>query len=154
MDEVKKWYWDGKAERTCEALKERGFKANYLADGKAACEFLTKMIDVEALVAWGGSATLDEIGILTVLKERSQPVIDVYEAGITSEEGIARRRQTLTADIFLCSTNAVTEDGVLVNTDGVGNRIAAMIFGPHQVYIVAGLNKIVPDVQAGLARIF
>jgi hypothetical protein len=118
------------------------------------------MIEKEATVARGDSITIDQIGIIPELRKRNQNIIyplEVDENGrhiIPNIEGRKRiARETFLADIFLVGTNAVTLDGKLVNTDAWGNRVAAMIFGPDKVIIVAGVNKIVKDVNEAIERI-
>ncbi|HBA56184.1 MAG TPA: lactate utilization protein C, partial [Syntrophorhabdus aromaticivorans] len=80
-------------------------------------------------------------------------LLDHWKEGLAKEEMNAIRLQQLTCDLFLSSANAITEHGDIVNIDGFGNRVSAMIFGPKKVIIIAGYNKIVPDVPAALDRI-
>jgi hypothetical protein len=80
-------------------------------------------------------------------------VIDTYDKSLSPEQSIQRRRESLIVDLFITGTNAVTENGQLVNLDMIGNRIAALTFGPKQVLIFIGRNKIVPDREAAVARI-
>jgi hypothetical protein len=80
-------------------------------------------------------------------------VLDTYDKNISREEGLERRRQALLADLFICGTNAITDSGKLVNLDMIGNRVAALTFGPKHVIVLAGRNKIVEDVDAAVARI-
>ena len=83
----------------------------------------------------------------------SVEVIDPYEPGISPEEGLDRGRRGMTADVMIASTNAITLDGRLVNLDGMGNRVAAMTFGPTKVILVVGLNKVVPNLESAMARV-
>lgn len=103
-------------------------------------------------VAWGGSATLDEMGIKEDIARMGYSVID-SSAAKDFEEMVEIRRSSLLADTFLTGTNAITLDGKLVNIDRLGNRVAAMVFGPRQVIIVAGVNKIVEDERTAISRI-
>jgi len=106
-----------------------------------------------ATVGAGGSWTLKQLGILDKLAERGNTVFDHNRPGISAAEAMELRRRQMTSDVFLTGTNAVTVDGKLVNTDAAGNRVAAMIFGPKKVIIVAGVNKIVRDLDEAENRI-
>ena len=106
------------------------------------------------LVSWGDSLTVIESGILDDM--RALPGIaflDPFEEGLSGEERFARLRRALTADLFITGTNALTRDGRLVNLDMVGNRVGGITFGPKRVVILAGRNKIVPDLEGAMDRI-
>jgi len=119
-----------------------------------AKEIVLQAIPVDATVGVGGSVTIRGMGILADLKARGNKIIDHWvTASLFSEENFELRRAQQTCDIFITSTNAVTLDGVLVNTDGGGNRVNAMGFGPKKAIVVAGVNKIVPDLESALRRI-
>ena len=128
-------------------LKKRNMIGYYCETAEDARRQIRAMIRDEDVVSWGGSATLDQIGI----KKDLSKVIDAMAA--PPEGAFEERRRTLTADVYLTSTNAITMDGELVNIDGVGNRVAAMCFGPNKVIVVAGANKIVENEEAAIARI-
>ena len=134
------------------ALKARHFEACYCADTEEAQQKLLEWIPQEDTVAWGGSQTLAEIGAQDMLRARGQVLIDRDKAQTPAERNTLMR-QALTADTFLMSSNAITEDGQLVNMDGNGNRAAALVFGPRQVIVVAGLNKVAKDLDAAIARV-
>jgi len=105
-------------------------------------------------VSWGGSITFTATGLYDILKnDPDLKVIDPYDKSISSEETIERRRQSLLVDLFLAGTNAVTEAGQLVNLDMIGNRIAGITFGPKNVIIFIGRNKIVPDLESAMFRV-
>lgn len=104
-------------------------------------------------VAVGGSVTLEQTGVLKMLYEPEYRMIDRYETGITPAGKKQRFREAFFADVFLTSSNAVTESGELVNVDGNGNRVAAMMYGPDRVIVIVGSNKIVPTAQDGFRRI-
>jgi hypothetical protein len=80
-------------------------------------------------------------------------LLDRYKVGVSKEEVNEMRRQGLAADVYICSSNAVSADGKLVNIDGTGNRVAAMIYGPKKVIIMAGMNKVAPSLEAAIARV-
>lgn len=130
-----------------ENLEKRNMKGYYCQDAGEAKELALSLIGEDDVVAWGGSVTVDQIGIRSELKN----VIDRDAA--PPEDFIKVRRDALLSDVFLTSTNAITMDGELVNIDGMGNRVAAMCFGPGKVIVIAGANKIVRDEEAALARI-
>ena len=97
---------------------------------------------------------LKEIGLLDDLISRDDiTLFNQYEKGITMEENTSRRRNGMLTDIYVSGTNAITKDGKLVNADGSGNRVAALIFGPKKVLIVAGVNKIVDTLEDGFKRL-
>lgn len=112
------------------------------------------LIPAGSSVCQGGSVTLDQCGIREALRRRGDiRFIDPYDSTLTRDEQIENRRLGLSADVFISGTNAITRDGILVNRDGMGNRVAAMSFGPKRVIIVAGINKIVDDLEAAITRI-
>ena len=118
-------------------MEKRGIQGFYCETKEEACEMILTMIQDKSLVSWGGSATINALGVKEKLAERDVDTIDPY--GTTDPvESIERRRQGLLADYFLMSTNAVTMDGELVNIDGTSNRVAALCFGPKKVIVVVG----------------
>lgn len=128
-----------------EALNKRGFDAYYVSTAEEAKAKALELIPEGAVVSWGGSVTVDQIG----LKEE---VLNKYsvinrDAAKSPEERMELMRQALTCDTFLMSANAITEDGQLVNIDGNGNRVAALCFGPKEVIVVAGMNKVVGSLE-------
>lgn len=147
MKEVVKDANRRKMEGIIKNLEKRNMVGHYCETPDDACEKILSLIDEEQSVSWGGSATLDEIGI----KDKLKHVIDATKA--SPENAYDERRKTLLADVYLTSTNAITMDGELVNIDGTGNRVAAMCFGPKKVIVVAGVNKITEDETAALSRI-
>ncbi len=105
-------------------------------------------------VSWGDSVTMLSTGIIDELStKKSIRLIKTFEKGVPREEIIERRRQALLADLFFTGSNAVTESGKLVNLDMVGNRVSALTFGPKNVIVVVGRNKIVKDVEEAFIRI-
>ncbi|MDE6953914.1 MAG: lactate utilization protein [Erysipelotrichales bacterium] len=104
-------------------------------------------------VAVGGSVTLNQLGVIDMLRSSDVDFIDRYEEGLTREEVEQRFREAFFADLFITSTNALTMDGCLYNVDGTGNRVAAMIYGPKEVIVIAGLNKICLNEQEAIDHI-
>ena len=136
-----------KIETIIKNLEKRNMKGYYCETAEEARELALSMIGENDVVSWGGSETVVQIGI----KEHLKNVIDRDAA--PPEDFIKVRRDALLSDVFLTSTNAITMEGELVNIDGMGNRVAAMIFGPNKVIVIAGANKIVKDEAAAIARI-
>lgn len=105
-------------------------------------------------VSWGGSMTVVATGLYDSLKDNPDfKAIDTYDKTISMEEGMERRRQGLVVDLFITGTNAITETGQLVNLDMLGNRVASLTFGPRNVVVLVGINKIVPDLEDAMFRI-
>lgn len=104
-------------------------------------------------VAVGGSMTLQQLGVIDLIRELDVDFIDRYEEGISREEMENRFREAFFADVFMTSTNALTMDGCLYNVDGNGNRVAAMIYGPKEVIVIAGMNKIFESEEEAIAHI-
>ena len=151
MLEPKKMMYDKAGPRVAAALKKRNMEACYCSTADEAVEKVLELIPAGDVVSWGGVATVDELGIKERLRHRGQPVID-RDTARTPEERMAMLHQALTCDTFLMSSNAISEDGQLVNIDGMGNRVAALCFGPKQVIVVAGMNKVAGDLNAAIAR--
>ncbi len=105
-------------------------------------------------VSWGGSMTFTDTGLYRKIKSRSDfEILDTFDKKISTEEKRQRQRRALSADLFITGTNAVTEEGQLVNLDMIGNRIAALTFGPKWVIVLVGRNKIVPDLEEAMFRV-
>ena len=105
-------------------------------------------------VSWGGSMTVVGTGLYQTLKDSPDfENIDTYDRAISMEESMERRRQGLMVDLFITGTNAITETGQLVNLDMLGNRVAGLTFGPKHVIVLAGINKIVPDLEDAMFRV-
>ncbi len=152
MTEIQKTRYEKLGAGVVKSLQERHFEACYCPDREAAIAQLLAWIPQEDTVAWGGSQTLAEIGAQVALRARNQPLID-RDTAKSPEERASMMRAALTADTFLMSANAISEDGRLVNMDGIGNRVAALVYGPRQVIVVAGMNKIAKDLDCAIARV-
>lgn len=140
------------AKRALEALEKNGMKAVYFEDSDSAVSYLMENINKDAKVGIGGSMTVKSLGIPEKLIERGNKVF--FHWLESTPEGMDEARKNASqADVYLSSTNALTEEGQLVNTDKHGNRVAAMIHGPKKVYIICGENKIAKNLDAALQRI-
>jgi hypothetical protein len=132
-------------------LEKRGIQGHYCETKEDACEMILFMIQDKSVVSWGGSMTINALGVKEKLAERDIVTIDPYGTADPAES-IERRRQGLLADYFLMSTNAVTIDGELVNIDGTSNRVAALCFGPKKVIVVVGVNKLARRLEDAMER--
>ena len=137
--------------KVVDALKSRSFDAYYFDDEAEAAEKMFSLIPKNHQVSWGGSMTLVELGVQERLAREGYNILDRDKAA-TPEERVDIQRRALLCDTFLSGTNAISEDGQLVNIDGYGNRVAAMIFGPKQVIVAAGINKVVKTYKDAVIR--
>ena len=153
MEKTTKWLKEQRAKKAVEALKKNGFEAQYVNDEETARAEVLKQIPKEAKIGVGGSMTMRQIGVLDVLEEKGSVIYDHWKPGLSPEDVLKIRRAHLTCDVFLTSANAVTMEGMLVSTDGAGNRVGAMMFGPGKVIVVAGVNKVVNDLHSAFRRI-
>lgn len=153
MSELKNWHNETIGTKTVEALKKNNFAAAYCQTKQDALEYILTLIPAEGTVGIGGSATVIELGLLDKLAAQGTVMFNHGLPDLSAEAKLELRRKQLTCDVFIASTNAVTMDGKLVNTDGAGNRVAAMIFGPKKVVIVTGVNKIVKNIAEAEKRI-
>jgi len=140
-------------EKAVTALKKRGFKVEYAKDLAECRELVLKQVPPAAVVGIPGSASVRAAGIVAALVEKGHTVHDHWKEGLNPVEVMKARKAQLTSDVLITSVNAIAATGELVSMDGIGNRVAAMIFGPGKVIIVAGKNKIAPDLEAARARV-
>ena len=150
-------YWQLRLSALQERLKKNNFEAVVVGTAKEAAQYVmdTVLPTVKPRsVSSGGSMTLGATGLLERLAENKDlEIVSPNAPGLELEEKIELRRQGLLVDLYLSGTNAVTEDGVLVNLDMIGNRVGAITFGPKKVVIFVGRNKIVADLEAAMWRI-
>lgn len=151
MTDYERKFNDVLGKRTAEACKKRAMDAWYFSTKEEAVEKILELINEGDTVSWGGSETLKEIGIKEKLREGNYNLLD-RDTVNTVEEKKEIARKAFFADYFLTSANAMTADGVLINIDGTGNRVAATIFGPENVIFVCGINKIEADKEKAIAR--
>jgi L-lactate utilization protein LutB len=133
------------------ALEARYFEARYVTDIPEAVERVFALIPGDHVIAWGGSMTAKALDLYNEAAKRGYKLID-RDTAKSPEEKIDLMRQALLCDTFLMSTNALSEDGQLVNIDGNGNRVAALCYGPKQVIVVTGINKVVKTLDNAVAR--
>lgn len=158
MDKPAEFYWSLRLEEVKTALEKNNFEAFIATDTDAT----KKLVENEIIpgmkpksISWGGSKTFMATGIYDSLrKSQVYEIIDTYDRKrFTPEEVAERRRQALLTDLFITGTNAVTESGHLVNLDMIGNRVGAITYGPKNVLILVGRNKIVSDLEDAMYRI-
>lgn len=147
-----KWNEDV-ARKIIDQLGRRGMEGSYAVNAAQARDEVITMIPPGSKVYRCGSMTLVAMDLWPrIAKIPGVEVIDPFQPGLSFEDSMEPRRRGLMADVMITSTNAITLDGKLVNLDGLGNRVAAMIFGPKKVILVVGMNKVVPDVESAVAR--
>jgi len=154
MDQHQREWNEKVAAKIIKNLEKRRMAGSYAVDAAQAKAEIVDMVPQGATVFRCGSMTAVGIGLWEAIAALPEvKLIDPYRAELSPEEGLELRRQGLTADVMIASTNAITLDGRLVNLDGMGNRVAAMAFGPKKVILVVGINKVAPDLESAIARV-
>ncbi len=148
---MKKQMYEKAGQELVKALKKRYFDAYYAQDKTEALKLALELIPKDHSVSWGGSYTIDELGLKEALAERGNILIDREKAN-NAEEKNKLVHEALGCGTFLMSANAISADGKIVNIDGTGNRVAALIYGPKSVLVVAGMNKVRPDIDCAIKR--
>jgi len=150
-------YWALRLNSLKEALEANNFAVYIAENGESARKIVRDEILPKSgarSVSWGGSMTVVQTGVYDDMKAAEGiEVLDTYEKGIDPAAMLERRRRSLLVDLFITGTNAVTETGKLVNLDMTGNRVAGITFGPRNVVILVGRNKVVPDIEDAMLRI-
>jgi L-lactate utilization protein LutB len=149
----KERYWQARLEGVRRALEANGMEAVVTGTADEARNEALATIPTGASIGLGGSYTVKEIGLLDALRKGDFVLFDQYREGLSRDEAMAVRKQGTHADCFVSGSNAITDDGKIVNVDGLGNRLAGFCFGPEKVIIVAGRNKVVKDLEAAVARV-
>ncbi len=140
-------------EKCIQNLKKNGFDVSFFKDVQQAKDYVIDIISKYSSFGIGGSDTIRSMNIVQALKELGKRVYDHWVEGLSKEQDLEIRLMQGRCDCFLCSANAISASGEIVNVDGIGNRVSAMCFGPKKVVIVAGTNKIVPDLESAIKRI-
>lgn len=143
---------DEKVKKTMENLEKNNMEAYYVEDEKELITKISQLVKENEIVAFGGSMTLSETGVIDYLRREKFQLLDRYKDGLNADEIKEIFRKSFFADSYFVSSNAITENGELYNVDGNGNRVAAMLFGPDKVIVIAGVNKIVKDVDEAIKR--
>ncbi len=161
VSQEKAWVYEERAKTVIKKLQKGNINGQYVPNRQEALTTIMEMIPPGVVVARGDSVSLDQVGVIPELEKRNQNrIIDPLERDAEGffivpewEQKREIAREVFSADIYLVGTNAITLDGKLVNIDGWGNRVSALIFGPEKVIVVVGVNKIVKDVNEALERI-
>ncbi len=133
-------------------LSRRQISAIYCKTVREAVEKILSMIPNGSSISWGGSMTIRDMGLTAALHKKGTYQLFDRDLSQTREEAMAIYQKAFGADYYLSSVNAISEEGVIVNIDGNGNRVAAITFGPKHVIFVVGLNKVTQTTEAALAR--
>lgn len=153
MEKYRKWLYTLKAKKVVKVLNERKYDAIIVENLEEAKKIILDTIPENSSVAMGGSVTLNEMNMVETIRNGNYKFFDRFNPNLSFKEEVEVYREGLSADYFLSSTNAITEDGMLVNVDCTGNRASSMIFGPRHVIVVAGFNKIVKNLDEALKRL-
>ena len=148
----KQTFYENQAKSIIHKLAARKMEGYYCPDKESAKAKVLELIGPnKKVVTYGGSVSLDEVGLKEAVEEAGHDLLRREKYVTPDEKRECFAKQTL-ADVFMMSTNAITLDGELVNIDGSGNRVACLAFGPNEVIVVAGMNKVVSNVEEGIAR--
>ena len=151
MEDPRKIYYSKRGQVLVKNLRSRHFEAYYCADRSSALEKALELIPKGASVGWGGAMSAEEIGLIDAVRSGGYHAID-RDKGSTPEERDQIMRQCLSAQVFLTGANALSLDGQMVNIDGNGNRMAAIVYGPESVIVVAGMNKVMDSLENSVTR--
>lgn len=151
MEDPRKIYYSKRGQVLVKNLRSRHFEAYYCADRSSALEKALELIPEGASVGWGGAMSAEEIGLIDAVRSGGYHAID-RDKGATPEERDQIMRQCLSAQVFLTGANALSLDGQMVNIDGNGNRMAAIVYGPESVIVVAGMNKVMDSLEDAVTR--
>lgn len=153
MEELlpKQKYYENVANTIIKNFNKRKIEGYYCPDKKSAVQKALELIPKGASIGWGGSMTLLETGLMEAVKNRDYKLID-RDRATNSDEQRRIYGEICCSDYFLMSTNAITLDGELINIDGRGNRVAFLCYGPQNVLILTGMNKVVTDIESGFER--
>lgn len=151
MSTQKALYYRKRGEILVKNLKSRHFDAYYCENREEALAKALELIDEGATVSWGGAMSAQQIGLQDAMRNGNYTVIDRY-AGKTQEERDQATKEAMFCDVYLTGANGLSLDGQMVNIDGTGNRVAATIFGPKSVLVIAGMNKVMDNLDAALQR--
>ena len=153
MDKSVSWYVGKQVERTIKNLNSHNIDGYYIDKKENIIKKLQEFIEDGSTVGVGDSMTLFETGVIDFLRSEKFNFLDKYKEHLTTDEKRQIYIKNFSSDTFICSTNAITENGELYNIDGNGSRVAPMIYGPKQVILVVGINKIVKDIEEAEKRV-
>lgn len=153
MDKNVAWYIKKQVERTIKNLNSRNMEGYYINNIDQLLQKLKELLPEGSIVGVGDSMTLFETGVIDFLRSKNFNFLDKYQDKLTNDEKRDIYIKNFSADTFICSTNAITESGELYNVDGNGSRVAPMIYGPKQVILIVGINKIVKNIEEAEIRV-
>lgn len=151
MASPKALYYEKRGQRLVRNLQSRHFEAYYCATAEDALKKALELIPQGSSVGWGGAMTCQEIGLMDALESGDYRTLDRAKAK-NAEEAAQIARDCMGADVFLTGANGLSLDGEMVNIDGMGNRVAAIIYGPKTVLVVTGMNKVTDDLESAVIR--
>ena len=139
------------AEKIIKGLQSRNMCGYYVQSKEEALNKALELIPEGSSIGWGGSMSVGEIGLRDAVINGNYEVYN-RDACQTAEEKREIELKIFGCDYFLCSSNAITEDGILVNIDGNSNRVAAIAYGPRNVIMIVGMNKVAKDIDSAISR--
>ena len=148
----KEKYYENVANTIIKNMEKRQIEGYYCSDKKSALKKALELIPKGASIGFGGSITLSETGLMDAIQNGNYKIIN-RELAKTPEEQRKIYGEICCSDFFLMGTNAITLDGELINIDGRGNRVAFLCYGPQNVLILVGMNKVVTDIDSGFKRV-
>ena len=151
MENAKKKYFEKRGQILVKNLKNRHFDAYYCDDKASALNKALELIPASASVGWGGSVSAEQIGLIDAVRKGNFRAMDRDKAQ-SLEERTKIMKDCLFSDVFITSANAISLDGQMVNIDGTGNRVAAIVYGPEKVLVIAGMNKVEDTLEAAVNR--
>lgn len=153
QEDYHSWLWEKLGEQTTANLIKHKFDAHFVPNRAEAKKLILDMMSEYESFGFAGSATTRELGLIEEVEKQGKQIFNHHIPGLDFEQNLEHRKGQGSSDCFLCSANAVSATGEIVNVDGVGNRTNAMSFGPKKVIIVAGMNKVAEDLSGALDRV-
>lgn len=151
MTDMHKQYYEKRGQILVKNLKKRHFDAYYCATKEEALSKALELIPEQAVVGWGGVLSAGQIGLIQALREGNYRLVD-REKCTTMEERHQAAMEAMAADVFLTSANGLSMEGEMVNIDGMGNRVAAIVYGPKEILVIVGMNKVTDTLEDAITR--
>lgn len=151
MTDMHRQYYEKRGQILVKNLKRRHFDAYYCATKEEALTKALELIPEQAKVGWGGVLSAGQIGLLQALKEGNYQVVD-REKCTTQEERHQAAMEAMASDVFITSANGLSLEGEMVNIDGMGNRVAAIVYGPKEILVIVGMNKVTDTLEDAITR--
>ncbi|MEZ0536239.1 lactate utilization protein [Caldicellulosiruptoraceae bacterium PP1] len=153
MNQNKKWWIETNLNTLKNNLEKRNFDCFIIDKKEEVIDLIKDIVKEGSTVAVGGSMSLFEIGLIDFLRNGKYVFYDRYKEGLSPNEIADIHRKAFFTDYFFMSSNAITLDGKLINIDGAGNRLAALLYGPKNVIVIVGINKLVQNEEQGILRV-